>query len=601
MPLSSPLPPPLSPPLAGPSAAGGAALLAAAPRAEAGAGRDSLWREALHASKALIALSAFVLTALWGGIAYQIHRESNEALHNAEIDLTNLTRAFAEHSAKTIEGADQAIRFVRNESLARGKDLDLAGYLKDGAIIDSAYHLMSVIGPDGFVTHSSQPFQRVDLRDREHFRAHSLGAGDHLFVSKPVLGRVSGKWSIQLTRRIDGADGAFAGVVVLSLAPEYLTRFYGEVDLGAHGAITLVGYDGVVRARATRADSKSAQDLSGNPLFKEAMQRKNGTVRATSGIDKVDRLWAFRALDQYGLLVFTGMGVDDIMAAPIERRNNYLIGASVITVVVLLFVAGLLRRERTQLDLLHQLERSNEQANAANRMKTRLLASVSHELRTPLNGILGYAEMVRDTSSDADARECGDAIHRSAEHLHTLVNTILDLAKIESGRMVLAPSPVAAAEIARALVERHAPAAQARGLALVADTTGCGGVELVTDRLRLEQALGHLIDNAIKFTDGDTVRLVVRADRTDTDGATFEVADAGPGIAPAQLDALFTRFHTSEAEFVHAAQGPGLGLPLAKELLGLLGGTLAIRSTLGAGTTAVVRVPLVPLGTKEPR
>jgi len=546
------------------------------------------WLEAVRASLGVIALSVLILATLWGALVVQVRREADEAVHNAEVNLANLTRAFSEHAAKALEGADQAIRFVRNEYLDHPKDLDIAGYLSHKQIIGSAYELLSVIGPDGFVSYSSKPFTRVDLRDREHFSIHATRTEDRLFISKPVLGRVSKKWSIQLTRRIDAPDGSFGGVVELSLSPDDLTRLYGEVELGRHGVIHLTGFDGVVRARAARDDQPGLHDLSGSPLFREAMTNKAGAMRATSQIDGIERLYAYRALEPYGLLVFAGMGVDDIMAEPLQHRTAYLISGSVMTLVVLGFAAGLVRRARMQLALVHKLEDSNEKANAANRMKTRFLASVSHELRTPLNGILGYSEMIRDTAGDDESRELGGAIHESAEHLHSLVNMIIDLAKIESGRMELAMSDVPVCALLNEVVAAHQEQADSHGLALWLECAVDESMRIVTDRARLKQVLGQLLDNAIKFSEQHEVRLTAQVVAQDI---VFEVIDQGIGIASAQLPALFERFHAITAEFVHPGQGPGLGLPLAHELVGLMGGRLSIRSTVGEGTTASVRIP----------
>jgi signal transduction histidine kinase len=560
------------------------------------------WSAAVRESVAVITFAVFLLSVLWAGVSYQIRRDAVDATHSAEVQLTNLTRAFAEHTGRTIEAADQALRFVRREYLDQGRSLDIAGYLQQKAIIDSTFHLISIIGPDGIVTHSSQPFKYTDLREREHFRVHADGHGDRLFVSKPVLGRVSGKWSIQLTRRIDLPDGSFGGVVVLSLTPEYLTRFYSEVDLGPHGAVTLVGYDGVVRARATRDSAQGSQDLRGNPIFEEAMRRKSGTLSAVSKIDGVERVWAFRALDEYGLLVFTGVGRDEVMAEPRRRRDSYLIGALLITLVIAGFAVVLVRRARLQHALMRQLEESNRQAQAANQMKTRFLASVSHELRTPLNGILGYAEMLKDTAPDEESRECGQIIHQSAKHLHSLVNTILDLAKIESGRMRM---QLAGAQPRALLAEAcalGAPHAQSRGLELTLQVDPSTPERIVTDTTRLTQVLNNLVHNAIKFTDRGGVAVRARGERgPDGEVLAVDVADTGIGIPPALLETVFTRFHSTTAEFVHPAQGAGLGLPLAHELVELLGGTIAIESTPGAGTTVRVRLPVGgPTRSQEP-
>ncbi|PXW94009.1 signal transduction histidine kinase [Sphaerotilus hippei] len=537
----------------------------------------------------LICFSGFLIVALWAVLLYQVRREADEAIRNAEVNLGNLTRAFSEHTARTLEGADQAIRFVRSEYADQGQSLDIGGYLKQKAIIDSTFHLISIIGPDGFVTKSSQPFQRVDLRDREHFRIHAERAQDRLFVSKPVLGRVSGKWSIQLTRRISPPDGGFGGVVVLSLSPGYLTRFYRDVNLGPHGTITLVGYDGIVRARATGQSDQAAQDVSAGRLFQEAMRHKSGTVRVASHIDQIDRVWAYRALDDYGLLVFTGMGSEDVLAESRQRRMSYLGGAALVTLVIIGFVAGLVRRTRLQDALMRQLQHSKRQAQAANQMKTRFLASVSHELRTPLNGILGYAELLHETSEDAQSRQFGGIIYQSAQHLHHLVNTILDLAKIESGRMTVHPVPVDVPALLRQVHALHAVNAQARGLQLRLDQRPDCPASIRTDGTRLTQVLGNLLGNAIKFTESGSITVSARTDRQDL---VIEVRDTGCGIPESVMASVFTRFHATTTAFVHPAQGAGLGLPLAHELTALLGGTLVIEATSAAGTTVVLRLPL---------
>lgn len=550
-----------------------------------GTGRS--WAIAIRHSLILLLFSAFLLTALWVAIAYQIRREASEAVRNAEVNLTNLTRAFSEHSSKTIEAADQALRFVRSEYADHGSSLNISEYLKQQAIVDSAFHLISIIGADGFVANSSQPFQRVDLRDREHFRVHAQGTEDRLFISKPVLGRVSQKWSIQMTRRLYAPGGGFDGVVVLSLSPEYLTRFYGDVDLGRHGAITLVGYDGVVRARATRDNVEGAQNLSASPLFRYAMQHKSGTLVATSGIDHVERVWAFRALDEHGVLVFTGMGTDDVLAESLKRRLSYLTGAALMTVVIVGFAGGLVRRARQQQQLLAQLELSNRQAQAANQMKSRFLASVSHELRTPLNGILGYAELIQDTAPDPESRDFGQIIHQSAKHLHSLVNTILDLAKIESGRMRLNLAPLNVAALLAEIRAFSAVHAQARGLELTLEVQAACLETITTDATRLTQVLHNLIGNAIKFTDTGSVSITARAE---DGGVAIDVGDTGGGIPDVVLASVFTRFHATTTDFVHPAQGAGLGLPLAHELVELLGGSMSIK-TSPLGTTVTVRLP----------
>ena len=537
----------------------------------------------------LLLLSLFVVVMLWVVIAVMIRMDDQNTRRQTEVNLRNLSRAFAEHTAKTIEGADQAVRFVRSEYLAHRQTLDIPKYLSSQAIIDNDYHLLTVIGADGYVTHSSQPFSRVDLHEREHFKVHADATADKIFISKPVLGKVSNKWSLQITRRIDEPDGRFGGVVVVSMPPEYFTRFYEDVDLGSKGAIALVGMDGFVRARATQAGQVQGQDLRNSPLFKHMLAMHDGVVQLRSSIDGHDRIFAFRTLEAYKLIVVSGTGVDDAFREFRERRDLALASGAIVTLIIILFTASLYRRARGQVRLMTELRANRVKAEEANQLKSRFLASVSHELRTPLNGILGYAELVRDMSEEPQIKEFGGVIHDSARHLHSLVNTILDLAKIETGHMVTSFTNTDVRALLEETHRLHSVHAVARQLNFTLDIAPSCPPQITTDRTRLLQILGNVVNNAIKFTEQGQILLSAHGE----DGhLVLTVKDNGIGIAASRLDRIFTRFQGVAAELVHSNQGAGLGLPLARELTELLGGTLNIHSEIGQGTEVRLRLPI---------
>jgi signal transduction histidine kinase len=537
----------------------------------------------------LLGLAIFVVTVMWSGLYVAVTNDYRNTGRQAEVNLSNLARAFAEHTTKTIEGADQAVRFVRAEYLQDGARFNLNDYLRTRDIIDEDYHLLSVIGADGFVVTSSQPFTRVDLREREHFKVHAEGGADRVFLSKPVLGKVSGKWSIQVTRRIDDPLGHFAGVVVVSMPPSYFTRFYGDVDLGPTGLTALVGRDGVVRARATRTGADQGQDIGKGDLFKALREHRNGTARLRSMIDGIERLYAFRTLERYDLYVVTAMGVDDIYQEPRQRARVWALSALVVTLVIGLFTVHVVRRARRQRRLMQELIISQAKAESANRLKSNFLASVSHELRTPLNGILGYAELVRDMSSDEEAREFGGIIHSSAEHLHQLVNTILDLAKIESGHLVTRIASTDLPALLEDVKRLHTVHAQQRCLTLELELAHDCPATLDTDRTRLLQVLTNVVNNAIKFTEQGGITLSAQADRG---GVELRVTDTGIGIAQDRIGELFTRFQAVSSNWGISGQGAGLGLPLAKELVERLGGVMGIRSEPDRGTCVTIWLPL---------
>ena len=302
--------------------------------------------------------------------------------------------------------------------------------------------------------------------------------------------------------------------------------------------------------------------------------------------------WQIR-LTEHGLVVLTSRDASDALAASIERRQTYFLATLCLTFLIIAFVATLVRRGGLQIDLVRSLEESTRKANAANVMKTRFLASVSHELRTPLNGILGYAELVHATSTDAESREFGKIILASARQLHRLVDTMLDLAKIESGHLHVEFRPVDVQILLDELKRFHEPQAESRRLQLRMDRKHGCPKEIESDRRRLMQILNHLIDNAIKFSRGGQIVVSAKADER---AIVFNVADRGIGMTGSQLETIFTRFEAANQNFVHAAQGAGLGLPLANELVGLLGGSLSIQSTMGQGTSVSVTLPVTSGG-----
>lgn len=198
----------------------------------------------------IVALALILVASLWGAVLFKVAAEERAELITIERRTTNLARVFEEHTVRTLASVDQALLFVKFQYEKVGEALDIASAVEQGMIVNTLFNQVGVIDAQGIYSLSNLPgFKRVDLSDREHFRVHVEADSRSFFVSKPVLGRASGKWSVQLTRRINRPDGSFGGVAVISLDPFYFTSFYSDVDVGRHGVVTLVGTDGVVRAR----------------------------------------------------------------------------------------------------------------------------------------------------------------------------------------------------------------------------------------------------------------------------------------------------------------------------------------------------------------
>jgi signal transduction histidine kinase len=248
---------------------------------------------------------------------------------------------------------------------------------------------------------------------------------------------------------------------------------------------------------------------------------------------------------------------------------------------------------------LHEAVRVAEKANVA---KSNFLANMNHELRTPLNAILGFSEMlVLGTVGSLPARieDYLGIIHKSASHLLEVVNDVLDIARIEAGKVVeLQEEEFHPSSIVGACVQIVSANAQAKGLKLVIESGDDDPFSLWGDERRLRQVLFNLLSNAIKFTQpGGTI--IVRT-RYDADGnVAFQVQDNGPGMTAEEVIIALEPFGQVDAGLERSHEGTGLGLPLARSLTELHGGALQIESERGHGTTVTVIVPTERLGTRK--
>ena len=240
-----------------------------------------------------------------------------------------------------------------------------------------------------------------------------------------------------------------------------------------------------------------------------------------------------------------------------------------------------------------QLQLAKAQADAANQAKSRYITAISHELRTPLNSILGYAQLLEDDPAiPPHRRGAVQVIRRGGDHLLSLIEGTLDIARIESGRLALEPAPMHFAEGVDELARLFEPQAAARGLRFVHSVSGTLPDLVRADEKRLRQILINLLGNAVKFTRAGQVTFRVDYAR---EMARFEIEDSGPGMAEAELAQVFEPFVRGTAAGGNATSGTGLGLTIARMLSGLMGGELTVRSTPSVGSCFSVRLYLPEL------
>lgn len=235
-----------------------------------------------------------------------------------------------------------------------------------------------------------------------------------------------------------------------------------------------------------------------------------------------------------------------------------------------------------------RLEEARQKAEEASSLKSAFLATVSHELRTPLNGILGFAELLKTDLRDPNQQEYARIIHDNGEHLLTLVSEILDLTRMESGEMVLAPRDLALAHFIRDTALIYQPAATAKGLVLNYEIGDDLPEIFNVDGTRLRQLLHNLLNNAIKFTEHGEITLSARLAG---DEIAFAVRDTGIGIAPEHHAAIFEKFHQLENYLTRHHEGTGLGLAIVRRLAEHMGGRVTLTSELGSGATFTIHLP----------
>jgi len=322
----------------------------------------------------LLLLFLLVLAAIWGGVHFQLRYVREQIASTAERDRNNLARAFAEQVNASLRGIDLSLLSLREQWRQDRAGFHDAVQRQQNYFVRDVSFQVGVIDAEGQMVYSSlDPHARpIALADREHFRVHRERSTDELFISRPLLGRLSGRWTIQFTRPIHDRGGRFLGVIVMSVAPEYFSRFYDTINLGNNGIVSLVRSTGEILARSPDGSKAVGKSLADRPFF--ASDRETGTYQAMSKSDDIERIYTWRKMGDFGLIVIIGEDVDSLLAPYYRERRNFLAGAVLATALLgffaILIAAGLRQRARVSEAL--------EQSEARSRLQVAALEAVGN-------------------------------------------------------------------------------------------------------------------------------------------------------------------------------------------------------------------------------
>jgi signal transduction histidine kinase len=509
-----------------------------------------------------------------------------EAIDDWRKDLGNLALILSENTAQSMTAAELVLASVA-EDIGTPEPATLASAFGGKATQDNLRHkiggvpqidVATIVAADGTVVAFTRawPAPPISLADRDYFAFHRSHPGTGAHLSAPVQNKGNGKWTFYLSRRIDNRQGEFAGIVLIGLSCDFFSDFFRRTTIDPGATLSLYRSDAILVARWPEAPQRMGQPIAGG-----ASDGQRGT------------LGAVHAVRGQPLAISVSV-TDAVYLASWWRMLGGMGGAALANLAVLILalmaMAALLRRRERDAARALQLQTEAEAANAA---KSRFLALISHEIRTPLAGIGGMAELLMASPLDPTQRGQVEQASHGVANLTRILNDILDLSRVEAGRMPIVPVDFDARRLVHETIALFNAQAAKKGLLITAAIDPAVAAALHADAARIVQVLGNLLSNAIKFTAAGTIHVTL-APGADAGALAFAVQDTGIGMTPAQRARLFEAYAQGDDQISGLYGGTGLGLAICKHLVELMGGTITCTSTAGAGALFAFSVATTP-------